>query len=450
MSPAESEFEAALVAAHALSLEWLKGAGLRPAAAAASPRIPEISATGFDAAIECLRVELLEQFSDSIGPRYLGFVTGGVTPAALAGDWIASALDQNVSNDVGSAAAALERATASAFAQIFGLGQGLTGHFVSGATQSNLVALATAREWALHKLGHDAAEYGLAAAPQIRVLAGSAHSSISKALAILGMGRAALQPVARQPGRQAVDLGAMRDALARLKGRPSIVVASAGEVNTGEFDDVQALAGLCSEYGAWLHVDAAFGLFARLVPALAPQAAGVEHADSVTVDLHKWLNVPYDSALVYVRDPSLQRRVFRARSAYLGAGEDPLHHTPENSRRFRALPAWFTLMSYGREGIAAWVERNCACARLLASGIDSIPELHCLAPVHLNIVCFAPRAGTAEARDALLDALNASGDAFMTPTVLDGVPAIRAAFSNWRTRETDVARVLRALAQAVA
>jgi len=233
--------------------------------------------------------------------------------------------------------------------------------------------------------------------------------------------------------------------LARHSG-PAVVVASAGEVNTGDFDDLVRLADICAEFGAWLHVDGAFGLFVAFDDALKPRIAGIDRADSVTVDLHKWLNVPYDNAMVYTRRPDLQRQVFAASSAYLGDDPDPLHYVPENSRRFRALSAWMVLAVRGRAGIGRWVADNCRQARMLAEALAK-QGFEVLNEIHLNIVAFAPPQSDTATRDAFLARLNATGEVFMTPTVLHGRPAIRAAFSNWSTRDEDVDRILGAVSR---
>lgn len=443
-------FDDALAQAHDAALAFLATLPTRPAGRMDAPgeiAVPE--AIGLAGAIEAFRRDVAPGLSGSNGPRYFGFVTGGATPAGLAGDWLASAANQNVSNDIGSSAAALERATAARLGELFGLDPSLRGHFVSGATSANLVCLASARQALHRRLGIDSAEAGLPAAPPVRVLAGAAHSSIPKVMAVLGIGRQALQTVACLPGRTAVDPVALEAALA--EGHPAtIVVASAGEVNTGDFDDLAAVAGACRRHGAWLHVDGAFGLFAALSPAHAPMLDGIHQADSVTVDMHKWLNVPYDSALAFVREPRAQREVFRASAAYLGDSDDPLHFTPENSRRFRALPAWMVLAAHGRDGIAEAVQRCCRLAVALGEGIAAIPRFDLLDAVRLNIVCFAlSDDGSVQARDAFLDRLNADGRAFMTPTVLRGRPCIRAAVSNWGTREEDIALTLAALRDAL-
>lgn len=450
--PDAAQYAADLGAARDAALAFVETLATRPAAVpsegAALPRLPE--GAGFAAALAHVREHFEPGLSGSAGPRYFGFVTGGATPAALAGDWLAAAYDQNVSNEVGSLAAAIEQQAVRSFAGLFGLGAEFTGYFVSGATQSNTVAMATARQWAYAKLGRDVAEDGLVGAPSLRIVGGAPHSSLGKALSVLGLGRGSIETLPCLPGRTAVDIDALARRLADRDGRPTIVLASAGEVNTGDFDDLAAIAALCARHEAWLHVDAAFGLFAALDPSRAPWLAGIERADSVTVDLHKWLNVPYDSALVYTRHPALQRQVFRAASAYLGDSPDPLHHTPENSRRFRALPAWLSLAAYGREGIAEWVMRNCAMAKRLGDGLAALPGVDLLDEVRLNIVCFAFAENDAGFRDEFLRRLTADGRAFMSPTVLFGRPGVRAALSNWRTGEADIAIAIDAVGEVLA
>ncbi|MEM7586327.1 MAG: pyridoxal-dependent decarboxylase, partial [Acidobacteriota bacterium] len=319
--------------------------------------------------------------------------------------------------------------------------------------QANTVALATARQWAAQQLGVDVSQDGLWSLPPIPVLAGTPHASVLKALAILGMGRSCVETLPTQPGRQAVDLDAMAERLAAQHGAPSIVVASAGEVNTGDFDDLATLGELCRRHRAWLHVDAAFGLFAACDPEQAHLLNGLELADSLATDGHKWLNVPYDSGIVFTRHLEHQEAVFKAVAAYLGAGPDLLHRTPENSRRFRALPAWMTLMAYGREGHRELVARCCRLARSLGERITASEHYELLAPVHLDIVCFAlrERKGEDEAqrRDRVLDRLLDDGRVYLTPTVFDGRPGMRAAFVNWRTGEGDIDLIVEALEGAV-
>lgn len=440
-----------LDAARTAALEFLAGLPARRAGTRPLPppplALPEEGA-GAEVALATFRARYEAGLSGSAGPRYLGFVTGGATPAALAGDWLVSAYDQNVSNDGDSLATGVERETLGLLRELFGLPAAFEGAFVSGATQANLVGLATARQWAGERQGVDVSDAGLAALPRVPVLAGAPHASVLKALSVLGLGRQSVERVPCLPGRQAVDVGAVARRLRAQAGAPAILVASAGDVNTGDFDDLEALAGLAAEHGAWLHVDGAFGLFAACDPARAGLLAGLARADSVATDAHKWLNVPYDSGLVFTRHLALQEKVFRAVAAYLGAGPDFLHRTPENSRRFRALPAWMTLMAYGRAGCRDVVTRCCDLAAGLGQRVSASGAYELLAPVRLNIVCFAPRAGGAAARDRVLARLTDDGRAFLTPTVLDGRAALRAAFSNWRTTEGDLETIWAALRDA--
>ncbi|MEU9046348.1 MULTISPECIES: pyridoxal-dependent decarboxylase [unclassified Kitasatospora] len=390
------------------------------------------------------------RLSGSPGPRYFGFVTGGATPAALAGDWLTSTVDQNSNSSLDPAGQHLERETVGWLRELFGLSAAHHGTFVSGATMSNTVGLAIAREWLGERLGVDVAEDGVGALGRVRVLSGGAHSSVSKALSVLGLGRTALRSVPLLPGREAVDVAALERALAEADG-PCIVVANAGTVNTVDFDDLRAIADLRERYGFWLHVDAAFGAFAALSPEHAELVAGLDLADSVCVDLHKWLNVPYDSAVQFTRRPDLQAQVFRNAAAYLGpVGEHPdlVHLTPENSHRLRALAAWFTLRAYGRAGHREIVERNVAGARALGEAVERIDGLRLLAPVRLNVVCFTLATDPTPERLAAL-AAELADDAFVTPTRYADRPALRAAFSNWRTTEADVRRTAEALGQVV-
>ncbi|MFE5219898.1 MULTISPECIES: pyridoxal phosphate-dependent decarboxylase family protein [unclassified Streptomyces] len=434
----------------------LTGLAERPVAATgrAPGRAPlPAEGAGAEAALTRFAERWAPGFSGSAGPRYLGFVTGGATPASVAGDWLTSALDQNLSGAGGSWAAELERETVDWLRDLFGLGDAHGGAFVTGATMSNTVGLAIAREWLGERLGVDVSRQGAATLGPVDVYSGSPHSSITKAMSVLGIGRDRLRPVPLLPGgREAVDVGALEAALAGRDGRPAIVVANAGTVNTVDFDDLRAIAALKERYGFWLHVDAAFGAFAALSPEHAALVDGLDAADSVCVDLHKWLNVPYDAAVQFTRRPDLQVAVFHNASPYLGlpTGEpDFLHLTPENSRRLRALPAWFSLVAYGRAGHREIVERNVALARRLGAGIDALPGLRLLAPVRLNVVCFTLAGDPSQERvDALARAVAASGEAYVTPTVYGGVPGLRAAFSNWRTTQADTDRVLEALAAA--
>lgn len=226
-----------------------------------------VEGAGGEAALARFAERWAPGLSGSAGPRYLGFVTGGATPASVAGDWLTSAYDQNVSGAAGSWAAALERETVGWLRELFGLGEAHSGAFVTGATMSNTVGLAVAREWLGERLGVDVSQDGAAALGPVDVLSGSPHSSVGKALSVLGIGRDRMHYVPVLAGnREAVDVARLDAALGELKGRPAIVVANAGTVNTVDFDDLRAIAALKERHAFWLHVDAAFGGFAALSP----------------------------------------------------------------------------------------------------------------------------------------------------------------------------------------
>jgi glutamate/tyrosine decarboxylase-like PLP-dependent enzyme len=439
---------AILEAAHHAAVEFLNSLASRPAGRAphlmSHDVLPE-EGIGAQRALATFRAKYEALLSASPGPRYLGFVTGGSTPAALAGDWLASTYDQNVASDGYSIATTVERETLGLLRSLFGLPDLFEGAFVTGATMANFVALATARQWAATRLGIDVSEQGLWRLPPLPVLGGSPHASVIKALSMLGMGRQIVEYLPLLPGRMAVDSAALEARLAALDGVPAIVVSSAGEVDTGDFDDLEQLSVLCKRYGAWLHVDGAFGLFAACDPAHAHLLRGLDAADSITADGHKWLNVPYDSGFVFTRHLDLHQQVFKVTAAYLGDNTDLSHRTPEDSRRFRALPAWMTLTAYGRSGYCELVARCCSLAQQLGQGIEQSPRFELLAPVRLNIVCFALRGADATRRDRFLSNLKEDGRTLLTPTFFANKPAIRAAFANWSTREKDIAVILEAL-----
>jgi glutamate/tyrosine decarboxylase-like PLP-dependent enzyme len=418
----------------------------RPPALAADP-LPR-SGIGLTGALERFAQRWEPGFSASAGPRYLGFVTGGATPAAVAGDWLTSAYDQNAVSSVDSSATGLERETVGWLRELLGLTRDHTGSFVTGATMSNYVGLVIAREWLGQRQGISVAQTGVAALGEVHVLSGAPHSSIYKALSMTGIGRDWMRTVAVQANREAVDVAALEAALAGLNGRPAIVVANAGTVNTGDFDDLNAIAALRDKYPFWLHVDAAFGGLAVLSPEHAHLLSGLAEADSVCVDLHKWCNVPYDAGVQFSRRRDLQVRAFQNSAAYIGfPTEDPdfVHLTPESSRRLRALAAWFSLTAYGLDGHRDIVTRNIACARELGARLAELPGVRLLAPVRLNVVCFTVPGEVAATARAVAE----TGEAFLTPTIYAGQDALRAAFSNWRTESVDVERILAALRRAI-
>lgn len=392
--------------------------------------------------------------TNSAGPRYFGFVTGGSTPASIAGDWLVSAYDQNACGSNDSVAPQLERQTIHFFKQLFGLDDAYFGSFVSGATVSNFVSLTLGRQWVGEQSGIDVSQEGLSQLPPIKVVSAMPHSSIPKALSMAGIGRKAVIKIDTLPDREAMDVHALEQYL-KANPQPVIVVASAGTVNTVDFDDLEAIGRLKSRYSFWLHVDAAFGGFAACSEKYEHYLNGINHADSITIDAHKWLNVPYDAAMQFTRHKSLQLKVFQNSAAYLGdpsESPDYFHYTPENSRRFRALPAWFTLVAYGREGYREIVERNCNAAHQLGTRISQSDTFRLLAPVRMNVVCFTlnTKAYTMPEIQQFLNAVRDDGQVFFTPTIYKGTPGIRAAVSNWLTTPADIDIAFSALSKIAA
>ena len=403
-------------------------------------------------------LSVLDVFSDRYagkmanmaGPRFFGFVTGGSTPSAVAGDWLVSVYDQVMSGSNDSVAHLLERQTIKWMLELFGLSEQFTGTFVTGATMSNFVGINVGRQWVGEQYGRDISSEGMSDSVPVLVLSGAPHSSVLKAMSMSGLGRQALQKIDCLPDREAIDVKKLEQRLQELD-RPVIVVANAGTVNTVDFDDIRAIADLRRKYPFFLHVDAAFGGFASLSDKFRHLVAGIDLADSVAIDAHKWLNVPYDAAMHFTRHRDLQLKVFQNNASYLGdpsQNPDNLHLTPENSRRFRALPAWFSLMAYGAQGHRDIVERNCEAAALLGKQIESSEHFRLLAPVRMNVVCFTFQtlASMNEVRHFLY-AVRDDGRVFFTPTVYRNTPAIRAAMSNWQTSLSDIETGFEALCE---
>jgi glutamate/tyrosine decarboxylase-like PLP-dependent enzyme len=388
------------------------------------------------------------------GLRDFGLVIGGSTPAAQIGDLLATLWDQCVIlHDHDSIAPVVEDQTSLLLLDLFRLPRaGFTGTFTTGASASNLVALACARQWWGRRHDVDVAERGLSSLPAVEIYSAAPHSSTSKALAELGLGRAGLLRVDTLPGRAVISPDALDRALRASQSKGKIVVAGTGEVNTGDFDDLGRVAAICREHDAWLHVDAAFGLFARCAPTYEFLAAGVELADSITCDLHKLLNVPYDSGFVALaaRHRGLFEEVFSAVAPYLGARASgaaaihPMNRRVENSSRFRALPAWLTLKAYGQNGYRGFVERICSHAKAMGAWIAASDDYALLAEPVFNIVLFCGRSAHGAPIDriednmALVRCVCEPGKVFMTPTVYQGRPALRMAFAKWQTTMKDV------------
>lgn len=411
-------------------------------------RLPEEGSGAVDT-LEKLTSRGMDAAIHSSGPRFFHFVIGGVTPAALGAEWLGSVIDQNpglwIASPLGGR---LEVLSIAWLLDLFELPPEWGGVLTTGATMANYVSLACARHWCGQRQGIDVEQQGLRALRPIKVLSsGYIHASATKAVGMLGLGRASILKVARDDAGR-VDLEGVQRHLASFDGDPAIVIANAGEVNAGDFDPINEMADLAQSYGAWLHVDGAFGLFARISPDTIDLCKGVERAHSVTADGHKWLNVAYDSGFAFVSDPALLRESFGVSAAYLTPGgenqPDFGFMGPEMSRKARGLAVWATLNAYGRSGYRTMVERHLALARRVARRVEEADDLELLADVKLNIICFRlhPPGLSEEQLDALNarvgDAVLADGRVFVGTTSYRGKVAFRPAIVNWRTTEADV------------
>jgi glutamate/tyrosine decarboxylase-like PLP-dependent enzyme len=383
--------------------------------------------------------------------RYFGFVVGASLPAALAADWLVSTWDQNLGLlALGPSALVAENTAGGWVKDLLGIPADASFAFVTGCQTAHFTCLAAARQHVLAAAGWDVAEQGLAGSPPITVLVGAKrHSTIDRALRYLGIGRAQIRTVAALPDGR-LDAAALAAALAETQG-PTIVCAQAGEVNTGVFDDLAAVADAVEGTGAWLHVDGAFGLWAAAAPSLRHLLDGCERADSWATDAHKWLNVPYDCGLAFCAQPDPHREAMTASAAYYvrdpDAIREPLDWTPEHSRRARATSVYAALRQLGRSGVADLVERSCTRARQFAAQIAELTGCEVLNDVVLNQVLF--RFPDDEATTGALAAVQASGEAWMSGTVWDDRAAIRLSVSSWRTTEQDIDRTVAAFAAAL-
>lgn len=374
------------------------------------------------------------------GGRYFGFVIGGSLPAALAANWLAGAWDQNAAMQVMSPVAArLEEIVLGWMIDLFGLPLESGAGFVTGTTMANFTALAAARSALLQRAGWNVEEDGLFGAPPIHVVVGEeVHVSLLKALSMLGLGRSR---VTRVP---ADAQGRMRpEALPPLDDR-TLVCVQAGNVNSGAFDPAGVICARAHEKGSWVHVDGAFGYWAAVSPQYAPLLAGAGAADSWAIDCHKWLNVPYDSAVALVRTPEHLKTAMAISAAYLtpGAGREPWHYAPEASRRARGIELWAALRSLGRSGLAELIERNCLQAKLFADRLRAAGYA-ILNDVVLNQVLVS--FGSDEETRRVTASVQSDGTCWCGGTQWHGHAAMRISLSSWATTDEDVERSVAAM-----
>lgn len=397
--------------------------------------------------------EVYREFSEHVAPYatgnvhpgFMGWVHGGGTAVGMVAEMLAAGLNANLGGR-DHMPIEIERQIVEWMRGLFGFPQGASGIFVTGTSMANLMAVLVARTSALgalarqHGIGNDGALLTAYASK-------AAHGCISRAMDIAGFGTDALRKIDIDADHR-IDVAALRARIAidrEVGFKPFLVTASAGTVDIGAIDDLRALADLCREEGIWFHVDGAFGALAILSPELAPLLEGIELADSIALDFHKWGQVPYDAGFLLVRDGERHRQAFAQPAAYLSrearglaAGAVwPCDLGPDLSRGFRALKTWFTLKTFGTDRLGAVIARSCALAKYLETRVLAEPRLELLAPVNLNIVCFRYRASDAVNRELVAD-VQESGIAAPSSTILDGKFAIRAAIVNHRTAEMEI------------
>jgi aromatic-L-amino-acid decarboxylase len=436
--------------------DWLEDLPHRSVGPECGPAEMQITATLQDHAlpvgevIDVLAREAAPGLTAMGSPRFFGFVIGGAHPAGLAADWLASAWDQNAGLAAPTpAVAAVEDIAGRWLAELLGIPPAASFALVTGCQMAHVVGLAAARHRVLADAGHDVEHAGLTGAPPIRVLVGEErHVTVDRALRFLGLGTGCIVPVA------ADEHGAMRvDALASALGngdgrQPTIVAAQVGNVNTGALDAMHDVCEIAREAGAWVHVDGAFGLWAAASPSRRHLLRGVEQAHSWATDAHKWLNVPYDCGIAFVRDRDAHQAAMGVTAAYLvqdpGGPREPMDWTPEFSRRARGLAVYATLRALGRDGIAELVDRLCDCADRFAERLGGIGFE--VLEHELNQVLIACEDDDATA--ATLAAIQADGTCFPTQSVWRGRRCIRISACSWQTTFDDVDRSLEAMAAA--
>lgn len=392
------------------------------------------------------------------GPRFFGFVIGGSLPAALAADWLTSAWDQNAGlYACGPAAAIVEELAGEWLKDLFGLPSAASFALVTGCQMAHVTCLAAARHQVLERAGCNVERDGLSGAPAIRILTSTEqHSTIPRAARLLGLGTGCIDTLpVDSDGRLRAD--ALQSALEARAGKPVIVVLQAGDLNRGAFDNFRTLIPLAHQYGAWVHVDGAFGLWCAASPKYKHLLDGAEAADSWSTDGHKWLNVPYDCGYAFVRDPAPHHASQGVRSSYLVQGvgaRDQVDWTPEFSRRARGFATYAALRQLGCNGVAEMIDRCCTIAAELLRRIGDLPGAKALCPPLINqgMVRFLhPRPEATDAdhdrlTDAVTVAIRASGKAFFTPTTWHGIRAMRISVSNWQTSMSDIEPVVNCVA----
>jgi aromatic-L-amino-acid/L-tryptophan decarboxylase len=397
--------------------------------------------------------DILPYSSGNAHPGFMGWVQGGGSPVGMLAEMLAAGLNANLGGR-DHMPIEVERQILRWVRLLFQFPESASGLFVTGTSMANFIGVLVARTAAL---GTGVRRSGVASDGRrlTAYTSCAAHGCVAQAMDLCGLGSEALRQVPTNDAHQ-IDMFALREAIARDRAAgffPFLIVGTAGTVDVGAIDDLNALADLAAAEGLWLHVDGAYGALGILAPDIAPRLSGIERADSLAFDFHKWAQVPYDSGFILVHDGELHRSTFASPAAYLrrdtrglAAGSPwPCDYGPDLSRSFRALKTWFTLKVYGTAKLGAVISETCALARALARRIEATPELELLAPVELNIVCFRYRCGDADRVTAeIVVALQEAGIVAPSTTTIDGRLAIRAAIVNHRTEPADIESLVEA------
>ena len=400
----------------------------------------------FSECVELLEKQIIPQLSAARGSRYWAFVTGGATPIATMADWLVSIFDQNVHKAGDSVASLVENQTIDWMLELFDLPNTFNGLMTTGGTACNFLGMCIARQYAGKLQGIDVAKegvYGL----DIEIFSTTPHASTVKALGMAGIGQKSITKIESIDQTEKMSVVDLKAKMSTSKAKAKIVIASAGTVTATDFDELDKIADVCEKHNAWLHVDGAFGLFERVSNGVNGKTKGIERADSITVDCHKWLNVPYDCGTFLTRHFDLLEESFDVPARYLANDTnkpDFMSLGVENSRRFRALPVWMNLLAYGKQGIKSWVDNNIRLSKKLAVWIEDSNSYELSYPCQMNVILFRVNANdqTDEEVDLktvqLMHKINEDGRFYVSPGNWQGKEVIRLCISNWQTDDADI------------
>lgn len=412
--------------------------------------LPQLSlpakGSDFSQCIELLENEIIPQLSAARGSRYWAFVTGGATPIATMADWLVSIFDQNVHKAGDSIASLVEQQAVDWMLELFDLPKTFGGIMTTGGTACNFLGICVARQYAGKLQGIDVAKEGVFGL-DVEIFSTTPHASTIKALGMAGLGQKNIIKISSINHSEKMDVADLKAKMSSSNAKAKIVIASAGTVTATDFDDLDKVADVCSQHKAWLHVDGAFGLFERVANGANGKTKGIERADSITVDCHKWLNVPYDCGTFLTRHLDLLEDSFDVSARYLAndsSTPDFMSLGVENSRRFRALPVWMNLLAYGKQGIKSWIDKNIQLTKKLADWIEHSKSYELSYPCQMNVILFRVNTESLTDEEAdiktieLLHEINEDGRIFISPGHWQGKEVIRLCLSNWQTDDSDI------------